>query len=196
MVTIRLSRGGRKKRPFYAILVADQRRSTRGRFIERIGFYNPIAAKDEQKICVDFARIEHWVAQGAKPTARVVQICKLAKLEEQGIKPKAKKPRPSKAKRAKLAAAKDEPAAEDTKPEAAGDQAKEMQEDKVAKVEAKRTEQAEQPEEAKQVEEKDANPDAEPGAEKTADAAKADEKDADAGEPGEARESMSAEENK
>jgi len=74
MVTIRLSRGGSKKRPFYSVLVADRRRSARGRFIERIGFYNPIAQDDEEKLRIDAARVEHWVGRGAQPSARVRQL--------------------------------------------------------------------------------------------------------------------------
>lgn len=77
MVTIRLSRGGSKKRPFYSILVADQRRSLRGRFIERVGFYDPIAAADAQ-LRLDTARVAHWISRGAQPSARVAQLYKVA----------------------------------------------------------------------------------------------------------------------
>ena len=79
MVTIRLSRGGSKKRPFYSILVADQRRSSRGRFIERIGFFNPVATGKEESLRLDTERLEHWVGQGAQPTDRVQQLYKKAK---------------------------------------------------------------------------------------------------------------------
>jgi small subunit ribosomal protein S16 len=79
MVTIRLSRGGSKKRPFYSILVADQRRSTRGRFIERIGFFNPVASGKEEKLRLDTDRWEHWVSLGAEPSDRVKQLYKQAK---------------------------------------------------------------------------------------------------------------------
>ena len=78
MVTIRLSRGGSKKRPFYSILVADQRRALRGRFIERVGFYNPLAAGQEEKLRIDTARIDHWVSRGAQPSERVTQLYKQA----------------------------------------------------------------------------------------------------------------------
>lgn len=78
MVTIRLSRGGSKKRPFYAILVADQRRSSRGRFIERIGFYNPIARGQSEELRLESDRYNHWVEQGAQPTERVKQLFKQA----------------------------------------------------------------------------------------------------------------------
>lgn len=81
MVTIRLARGGSKKRPFYSILVADQRRSNRGRFIERVGFFNPVAAGKEEGLNLDTERYDHWVSQGAKPSERVVQLYKRAKTE-------------------------------------------------------------------------------------------------------------------
>ena len=74
MVTIRLSRGGSKKRPFYSILVADQRRSPRGRFIERIGFFNPIAKGKEETLRLDIGRLERWVSQGAQLSDRVKQL--------------------------------------------------------------------------------------------------------------------------
>ncbi len=79
MVTIRLSRGGSKKRPFYSIVVADQRRALRGRFIERIGFYNPIASGQAEKLQINAERIEHWLERGARPSERVVQLYKQAK---------------------------------------------------------------------------------------------------------------------
>jgi len=81
MVVIRLARGGSKKRPFYSILVADQRRSTRGRFIERIGFFNPIARGQEEKLKIDRERLEHWVGNGARISDRVKQLYSQAKAE-------------------------------------------------------------------------------------------------------------------
>lgn len=79
MVTIRLSRGGSKKRPFYSILVADQRRALRGRFIERVGFYNPIAHGQEEKLRLNTERMEYWTGQGAQPSERVSQLYKQTK---------------------------------------------------------------------------------------------------------------------
>ena len=76
MVSIRLARGGAKKRPFYSIVVADSRRSRDGRFIEKLGFFNPIANGQEEKIRVDLARIEHWVGVGAQLSDRVAKIVK------------------------------------------------------------------------------------------------------------------------
>lgn len=76
MVRIRLARGGAKKRPFYSVVVADQRRAPRGRFIERVGFYNPRAEGREEKLRLDRERIDYWVSQGAKPSSRVSQLLK------------------------------------------------------------------------------------------------------------------------
>ena len=69
MVTIRLARGGAKKRPFYHLTVADSRRARNGRFIERVGFYNPIARGQEERLRVDRERIEYWQGQGAQISA-------------------------------------------------------------------------------------------------------------------------------
>lgn len=74
MVTIRLSRGGAKKRPFYSIVVADSRRAVSGKFIERLGFFNPIATANEEKLRVDAERMQYWVAKGAKLSERVASL--------------------------------------------------------------------------------------------------------------------------
>ncbi len=79
MVTIRLSRGGSKKRPFYHLTVTDSRNSRDGRFIERVGFFNPIARGQEERLRVDFDRVEHWVSQGAQISERVSKLLKEAK---------------------------------------------------------------------------------------------------------------------
>ena len=76
MVTIRLSRTGAKKRPFYHIVVADSRNARDGRYIERVGFFNPIAVGGEEKLRLDQARIDHWVSQGAQATERVSRLIK------------------------------------------------------------------------------------------------------------------------
>ena len=78
MVVIRLARGGSKKRPFYKLVVADQRNSATGRFIEQVGFFNPVARGQEEAVRVDQARIDHWVAQGAQMSPRVKSIIKNA----------------------------------------------------------------------------------------------------------------------
>ena len=76
MVVIRLSRGGSKKRPFYHLTVADSRVSRNGRFIERVGFYNPIARGAEQGSRIDLERVDYWVGQGAQLSDRVKQVVK------------------------------------------------------------------------------------------------------------------------
>ena len=78
MVTIRLSRGGAKKRPFYQIVVADSRSPRDGRFIERVGFFNPIAQGSGERLRVDLERVNHWVAQGASLSDRVATLVKEA----------------------------------------------------------------------------------------------------------------------
>ncbi|PAJ72385.1 30S ribosomal protein S16 [Pseudoalteromonas sp. NBT06-2] len=79
MVTIRLQRGGAKKRPFYQVVVADSRCARDGRFIEKVGFFNPLARGQEEKIRLDLARVEHWVSQGASLSDRVKRIVKDAR---------------------------------------------------------------------------------------------------------------------
>jgi small subunit ribosomal protein S16 len=82
MVTIRLARGGANKRPYYRIIVADRRRALNGSCIERIGFFNPLATGQEEKVRVDLARVQHWISKGAKPTERVARLLKdLAKAQ-------------------------------------------------------------------------------------------------------------------
>lgn len=76
MVSIRLSRGGAKKRPFYHIVVTDSRNRRDGRFIERLGFFNPIATGKEEPLRLDFARAQYWLSVGAQPTPRVAQFIK------------------------------------------------------------------------------------------------------------------------
>jgi small subunit ribosomal protein S16 len=81
MVTIRLARGGAKKRPFYSIVVADQRRQPNGRFIERVGFLNPMAAASEEKVRLNTDRVDYWISKGARPSERVAGILKKVKQE-------------------------------------------------------------------------------------------------------------------
>ena len=76
MIKIRLARGGAKKRPFYVIVVADQRRAPRGRFIERIGFFNPRALEHEERLRVDRERVDYWLGQGAQTSGRVQRLLK------------------------------------------------------------------------------------------------------------------------
>ena len=81
MVVIRLARGGSKKRPFYHLTVADSRTARNGRFIERVGFFNPIARGQEERLRVDLQRIEHWVSKGAQLSDRVAKLVKEASAE-------------------------------------------------------------------------------------------------------------------
>ena len=76
MVTIRLARGGSKKRPFYHLTVTDSRKSRNGRFIERVGFFNPIARGQEERLRIDRDRVEYWLGQGAQASERVAQLLK------------------------------------------------------------------------------------------------------------------------
>ena len=74
MVTIRLARGGAKKRPFYHLTVTDSRNARNGRFIERVGFFNPVARGQEERLRVDTDRIEYWQSQGAQLSERVARL--------------------------------------------------------------------------------------------------------------------------
>ncbi len=79
MVTIRLARHGAKKRPFYQIVVADSRYAATGRYIEKVGFFNPIARGQEEGLRLDLDRVNHWVGQGASLSDRVSKLVKDAK---------------------------------------------------------------------------------------------------------------------
>ena len=93
-LSIRLSRGGSKKRPYYRIVVADARSPRDGKFIEKIGNYNPLLAKDnEQRIVLDAERAKHWLANGAQPTDRVARF-----LDQAGVRERAARNNPNKAK--------------------------------------------------------------------------------------------------
>jgi small subunit ribosomal protein S16 len=76
MVTIRLSRSGAKKRPFYHVTVTDSRNSRDGRFIERVGFFNPVARGQEERLRIDTDRVEYWQGQGAQVSERVAKLLK------------------------------------------------------------------------------------------------------------------------
>jgi small subunit ribosomal protein S16 len=76
MVTIRLSRGGAKKRPFYHVVVTDSRNRRDGRYIERLGFFNPVATGQEQRLEIDLERVDHWLEQGAQTSERVASLLK------------------------------------------------------------------------------------------------------------------------
>ena len=79
MVSIRLSRAGAKKRPFYHLVVTDSRNRRDGRYIERVGFFNPVGTEKEENLRVDLERVDYWLSQGAKPSERVVTLLKASR---------------------------------------------------------------------------------------------------------------------
>ncbi|MEL7000128.1 MAG: 30S ribosomal protein S16 [Pseudomonadota bacterium] len=118
---IRLARGGSKKRPFYRIVAADSRMARDGRYIERLGTYNPLLPKDsEDRVKMDMERVQHWLDHGAQPTDRIARM-----LEAAGIKEKSERNNPQKAEPGKKAKARTEQKAE--KAAAAAEAAKEAE---------------------------------------------------------------------
>ncbi|KQN93608.1 30S ribosomal protein S16 [Sphingomonas sp. Leaf231] len=94
-LSIRLSRGGSKKRPYYRIVVADARSPRDGKFIEKLGNYNPLLAKDDEKrIVLDAERAKHWLAMGAQPTDRVARFLDVAGVKERAVRSNPKKAEP------------------------------------------------------------------------------------------------------
>ena len=92
-VKIRLARGGTKKRPFYRIVAADERAPRDGRFIEKLGTYNPLLASDNaERVKLDLERIQHWLSKGAKPTDRVLRF-----LDQAGVMTREARSNPQKA---------------------------------------------------------------------------------------------------
>ena len=89
MVVIRLARGGAKKRPFFNVVVADSRRARDGRFIERLGFYNPKAPQGQESLRIDRARLEHWQSQGAILSATAARLVKQLGKQQQPAAPAA-----------------------------------------------------------------------------------------------------------
>ncbi|MDH5232143.1 MAG: 30S ribosomal protein S16 [Gammaproteobacteria bacterium] len=79
MVSIRLARGGMKKRPFYHVVVTDSRNRRDGRYIERLGFYNPMPQGQEEGLRMDSERVDYWLSQGAQPSDRVAKLIKEAR---------------------------------------------------------------------------------------------------------------------
>ncbi|MBQ4825435.1 MULTISPECIES: 30S ribosomal protein S16 [unclassified Leisingera] len=89
---IRLARGGSKKRPFYRIVAADSRMPRDGRFIEKLGTYNPLLPKDsEERVKMDMERVQHWLDHGAQPTDRIARM-----LEAAGVRAKTERSNPKK----------------------------------------------------------------------------------------------------
>ncbi len=94
-INIRLARGGSKKRPYYKIVVADARSPRDGRFIEKIGNYNPLLAKDnEQRVQLDADRAKHWLSVGAQPTDRVARFLDAAGVLERSARNNPNKGKP------------------------------------------------------------------------------------------------------
>jgi small subunit ribosomal protein S16 len=92
---IRLARGGTKKRPFYAIVAADSRMARDGRFIEKLGTYNPLVAKDsEERVKMDVERVQYWLGQGAQPTDRIARFLEAAGLRDKPVRANLKKGEP------------------------------------------------------------------------------------------------------
>jgi small subunit ribosomal protein S16 len=76
MVSIRLSRAGAKKRPFYHMVVTDSRNGRDGRYLERLGFFNPVARENEENLRIDLERVDYWIGKGAQPSDRVASLIK------------------------------------------------------------------------------------------------------------------------
>ena len=91
MVVIRMARGGAKNRPFYNIVVADSRMPRDGRFLERIGFYNPKASGNEPSYRIALDRVAHWVKEGAQPSDAVKKLIRRGKKQAAGGAPEAAK---------------------------------------------------------------------------------------------------------
>ena len=110
-LSIRLSRGGSKKRPYYRTVVADARSPRDGRFIEKIGTYNPLLGKeDEKRVVLDAERATHWLGVGAQPTDRVARF-----LDKAGVKERAARNNPTKGKPGEKAVERAEERAEKAK---------------------------------------------------------------------------------
>ncbi|WP_169542557.1 30S ribosomal protein S16 [Sphingomonas baiyangensis] len=126
-ISMRLSRGGSKKRPYYRIVIADARRPRDGKFIEKIGTYNPLLAKDSpERVKLDTDRAKHWLGVGAQPTDRVLRF-----LDAAGVKERAPRNNPNKAKPGEKATERAEERAEKAK--AAEDAKREAEEAAKAK---------------------------------------------------------------
>ena len=94
---IRLARGGSKKRPHYAIVAADSRMPRDGRFLEKLGTYNPLLPKDsEDRVKMDLERVQYWLGQGAQPTDRIARFLEAAGVREKATRANMKKAQPGK----------------------------------------------------------------------------------------------------
>ena len=129
---IRLARGGSKKRPFYRIVASDSRMPRDGRFIEKLGTYNPLLAKDnEERVKMDIDRIKHWLGEGAQPTDRISRM-----LEAAGVIEKKTRNNPNKAKPGEKAVARAQEKTDKAEAAAAAPVAEEAPAEEEAAVEA------------------------------------------------------------
>ena len=115
---IRLARGGSKKRPFYSIVASDSRMPRDGRFLEKLGTYNPLLPKDsEDRVKMNMERVQYWLSQGAQPTDRIARMLEAAGVKEKSTRANLKKAEPGEKakKRAEEKAAKSAKAAEAAK---------------------------------------------------------------------------------
>ena len=128
MLKMRLSMGGTKKRPVYKIVVADSRFPRDGRFIEKLGFFNPLLPKDKkERVGLDIERIKYWLGQGAKPTTRVARILgenEIMPMPAKGNNPQKAIPKKDRKKEGEAEAPKEEAKAEAPKAEAPKEEAK------------------------------------------------------------------------
>jgi small subunit ribosomal protein S16 len=195
MVVIRLSRGGAKKAPFYNIVVKDKRSRRDGRFIERVGYFNPIARGQETRLEMNQDRIDHWIKQGAQLSDRVANLLKAfinqdesviksapsakdQKIAQQKIADESAKKKLAEAKKAEAAEAKVKAAEEAEKAKAAEAEAKAAEEAEKAKAAEAKVKAAEEAEKAKaaEAEAKPAETEAKPAEEKKPDNNDAEEK--------------------
>ena len=141
MLKLRLSMGGTKKRPVYKIVVADSRFSRDGRFIEKLGFFNPLLPKDKkERVGLETDRIKYWLGQGAQPTIRVARILgenQLMPMPAKGNNPQKAIPKKDRKKKDEKAASGEAPKEEAKKTEAPKEEAKKAE---APKEEAKKTE--------------------------------------------------------
>jgi len=159
MLKMRLSMGGTKKRPVYKIVVADSRFPRDGRFIEKLGFFNPLLPKDKkERVGLDLERIKYWLSQGARPTTRVARILgekEIMPMPAKGNNPQKAIPKKDRKKEGETGEVKAEAPKEAAKAEAPKEAAKAEAPKEAAKAEApKEAAKAEAPKEAAKAEEK------------------------------------------
>ena len=142
MLKLRLSMGGTKKRPVYKIVVADSRFPRDGRFIEKLGFFNPLLPKDKkERMGLDIDRIKYWLGQGARPTTRVARILgenEIMPMPAKGNNPQKAIPKKDRKKEGETGEAKAEAPKEEAKAEAPKEEAKAEAPKEEAKAEVKK----------------------------------------------------------